>query len=96
MKRDKMRSAEREPESDRMSLSQLEEVSGGNYAPGEFRAEAMAFIRSCLGEEQYARVLGTAKARQHPYVAARLFLSPADWEKYVYLERHGTLDGFRG
>ena len=96
MDRNNKRDSDREMEKRRMSLSQLDEVSGGDFAPGKYQAEAMAFIKSCLGEEKYARILGTAKARQHPYVAARLFLSPADWEKYVYIEQNGTLDGYPG
>ena len=74
-------------------LMQVQEA-GGWYVPGEYRAEAMAFLRSCLGEEQYAQVMSPAKARQHPYVAARLFLSPQDWKKYAYVEQYGTLQGF--
>ena len=96
MDRGNRKSMDRENEKRRRGPLQLNEVSGEKYAPGEYRAEAIAFIKSCLGEEQYARVLGTAKARQHPYVAARLFLSPSDWEKYLYIEKNGTLDGFPG
>ena len=73
---------------------QTEERRDTSYAPGEYQAEAMAFMDSCLGAAEYARIMSPEKARQHPYVAARLFLSPLDWKKYVYVEQHGSLEGF--
>lgn len=67
---------------------------GGVYRPGEYRKEALRFFRERIGEKQFDRIMEQADSRQHPYVAARLFLSPLDWEKYVWIEQHGSLDGF--
>ena len=94
MRQNNMRNASQEKRSSQLRSSQSKKPADGNYTPGEYQAEAMAFMKSCLGEEQYARIMSPEKARQHPYVAARLFLSPQDWKKYVYVEQHGTLEGF--
>lgn len=77
-----------------LSTEQLAKTTGGNYTPGNFKDEALAFLKSCLGEEEFSQILMTTTARQHPYVAAKLFLSPIDWEKYIWIEQHGSLDGF--
>ena len=66
----------------------------GTYRPGEYRKEAMAFLRERVGEQQFDRIMGRADSRRQPYVAARLFLSPLDWARYTWIEQHGTLEGF--
>lgn len=96
MRKNSKRNTDREKKTNLLRSAQITESCNGNYTPGEYQAEAMAFMKSCLGEEQYVRVMSPEKAREHPYVAARLFLSPLDWEKYVYVEQHGTLDGYSG
>ncbi len=68
--------------------------SAEEYNPGEYLQEALAFLRERIGETEYEQIMGRADSRWHPYVAARLFLSPMDWERYVWIEHHGTLDGF--
>ena len=77
-----------------LNEEELGKVNGGNYVPGIFTAEAMFFMQTCLGDEKYKRIMGTEKARQHPYVAAKLFLTPSEWEKYVWIEQNGSLEGF--
>ena len=79
-----------------LSLDQAEQVSGGAYVPGAYKAEALAFLKECLGDARFNRILGNESNRRHPYVAARVFLSDADWDKYVWIERNGSLDGFWG
>ena len=64
------------------------------YKPGKYTREALAFLRERVGEEHFDRIMESADSRRHPYVAARLFLSPEDWRKYVWLEQNGSLDGF--
>ena len=32
--------------------------------------------------------------RRHHYVVARAFLDQADWEKFVWIEQYGSLEGF--
>ncbi len=66
----------------------------GAYRPGAYRHEALAFLRERVGEEKFERIMGLDDSRLHPYVAARVFLSPADWNRYVWIEHHGTLEGF--
>lgn len=89
-----MRTGENVGTAQEIGPEELSRVSGGVYRPGEYRQEALAFFKSCIGDRQYAQIMGRADSRQHPYVAARLFLSPLDWEKYVWIEQHGTLEGF--
>ena len=71
------------------------EKRSGAYRPGEFKQEAMAFLREHITPSQYEQIMARADSRKYPYVAARLFLSPPDWDRYVWIEHHGTLDGFR-
>ena len=67
----------------------------GVYKPGlKYRKESMAFFRSCVGEETYTRAMSSEAGRLHHYVAARAFLSQADWEKFVWIEEFGSLAGF--
>ncbi len=66
-----------------------------SYRPGKYREEALDFLKERLGEKQFEQIMGKADSREHPYVAARVFLSPADWERYVWIEQHGTLEGYK-
>ena len=77
-----------------LNPSQLEGVSGGTYSPGAYKEEAKAFFRNCVGEQTYDLVMSREAGRMHPYVAARVFLNQTDWEKYVWVEQHGSLDDF--
>ena len=64
------------------------------YQPGEYRREALAFLRERIGDEQFEQIMERASSRQYPYVAARIFLSPLEWDQYVWIEQHGSLEGF--
>ena len=81
---------------------QLNAVGGephrlGIYKPGlKYRKEAMAFFRDCVGEETYTRAMNSEAGSRHHYVAARVFLSQADWEKFVWIEEFGSLAEFPG
>ena len=67
----------------------------GIYKPGlPYKEEALSFFRSCVGEELYERAMSSEAGKQHHYVAARTLLSQTDWEKFVWIEQHGSLDGF--
>ena len=77
-----------------LSPEQLEIVSGGKYLPGNYKKEANAFLRTCMGEQMYEKVMSSDAGRRHPYVAAKLFLSEDDWKKYVWIEQYGSLDGY--
>ncbi len=67
----------------------------GIYKPGfQFKEEALIFLRQCVGEETYNRAMNSEVGQLHHYVAARVLLSQADWEKYVWIEEHGSLDEY--
>ena len=77
-----------------LSPEQLEIFSDGKYLPGNYKREADAFLKTCIGAQMYDKVMRAEAGRRHPYVAARLFLSEDDWRKYVWIEQYGSLDGY--
>ena len=68
----------------------------GEYRSGEYQEEAKAFFRACVGDENYERAMNSEAGRRHHYVAARAFLNQSDWEKFVWIEEHGSLNDFPG
>ena len=81
--------------------SGLSELAAGNVPLlGEyksdypFKKESLQFFRSCVGEDVYEKVMRSEVGRSHPYAVARAFLAQADWEKFVWIEQYGSLDGF--
>ena len=83
-----------------LSLDQLESVSGGTstlgvYRPGfQYKQESLDYFRHCVGEETYQLAINSDAGRAHHYAVARAFLSQKDWEKFVWIEEYGSLDGF--
>ena len=83
-----------------MTSEQLESVSGGEASLGVYRQgfrykkEALQFFRARVGEEVYARAMNSEAGRAHHYTVARAFLNQNDWEKFVWIEEFGSLDGF--
>ena len=83
-----------------LSPDQLESVSGGTdtlgvYRPGfQFKQESLDYFRQCVGEETYQLAINSDAGREHHYAVARAFLSQRDWEKFVWIEEFGSLDGF--
>ena len=77
-----------------LSPEQLEIISDGKYLPGNYKREADAFLKTCIGAQLYDKVMSAEAGRRHPYVAARLFLSEDDWRKYVWIEQYGSLDDY--
>lgn len=83
---------------------QLESVSGGLeslgvYRPGfpyQHKKESLQFFKACVGEDVYLRAMSSDAGRAHHYTVARAFLSQQDWVKFVWIEEHGSLDGFPG
>ena len=79
---------------------ELHPVNGGGirlgvYRPGfRFKKESLAYFRQCVGEETYHLAINSDAGRAHHYVAARAFLSLPDWEKFVWIEEFGSLEGF--
>ena len=64
------------------------------YYPGTYKDEANAFLKERIGEEVYNHVMSQTNGREHSYVAARVFLKDRDWEKFVWIEQQGSLEGF--
>ena len=85
-----------------LSPEQLEQANGGAsvlgvYRPGfQHKRESLRFFRACVGDSVYVKAMSSAAGRAHHYVAARAFLSQSDWDKFVWIEEHGSLDGFPG
>ena len=83
-----------------LSPDQLESVSGGTdtlgvYRPGfQFKQESLDYFRQCVGEETYKLAMNSDAGREHHYAVARAFLNQKDWEKFVWIEEFGSLDGF--
>ena len=77
-----------------LSPEQLEIFSDGKYLPGDYKREADAFLKTCIGAQMYDKVMSAEAGRRHPYVAARLFLNEDDWRKYVWIEQYGSLDDY--
>ena len=78
----------------RLSIDQLDGISGGQYVPGTYKQEASAFLKACLGDEMYGKIMHSGSGQKYPYVAAKIYLNGLDWEKYVWIEQHGSLEGF--
>ena len=67
----------------------------GYYRQGlPYKEASLRFFRECVGEEAFQRAMSCDSGREHPYVPARILLSQSDWEKYVWIEEYGSLDGF--
>ena len=83
-----------------LSPDQLESVSGGTgalgiYRPGfRYKQASLDFFRHCVGEETYQLAMNSDAGRAHHYTVARAFLNQKDWEKFVWIEEYGSLDGF--
>ena len=83
-----------------LNPDQLDSVSGGTVTLGVYKSgfaykqESLEFFRSCVGDAVYSRAMNSEAGKLHHYVAARVLLSQADWEKFVWIEEHGSLDNF--
>ena len=66
----------------------------GNYSPGLFKEKALEFLKERLDEGIFNRIMKSGDARRHPYVAARIYLGKSDWEKFIYIEKYGSLEGY--
>ena len=83
-----------------LNPDQLESVSGGTgvlgvYRPGfQYKQASLDFFRHCVGEETYQLAMNSDAGREYHYAVARAFLNQKDWEKFVWIEEFGSLDGF--
>ncbi len=79
------------------TVSSRESVQLGVYKPGfRYKEASLRFFRECVGDELYTRAMSSEVGHAHHYAVARAFLQQADWEKFVWIEEHGSLDGFPG
>jgi len=83
-----------------LSPDELQSVIGGAGSLGVYRTgfrhkkESLEFFRACVGDEIYEKAMNSEAGREHHYTVARAFLSQGDWEKFVWIEEFGSLDGF--
>ena len=83
-----------------LSADHLESINGGAntlgvYRPGfRYKQESLRFFKECVGEAVYAKAMNSDAGRVHHYTVARAFLGQTDWEKFVWIEEFGSLDGF--
>ena len=79
---------------------ELDPVSGGTrtlgiYRPGfRYKKESLLFFKACVGDDIYNRAMNCEAGNAHHYAVARAFLNQSDWEKFVWIEEYGSLDGF--
>ena len=78
-----------------LSIEEMNAAAGGQYTPGRFKKEAIAYLQSCMDENLFARIMEKSDAREKPYVAARIFLNPSEWAEYVWIEQHGSLEKYQ-
>ena len=64
------------------------------YSPGVYKKEAVAFLKQCLDEDVFEKLCRNENFRRNPVIGAKLFLGASDWNKYVWIEQHGSLEGF--
>ena len=85
-----------------LAPDQLETVSGGGrtlgvYKPGfRYRKESLQFFKACVGDDVYSKAMNSEAGKAHHYAVVRAFLDQPDWEKFVWIEEHGSLDRFPG
>ena len=64
------------------------------YSPGKYKTEAVLFLKQCLDSDTFAKLCKSENFRRNPVVAAKIYLSRDDWNKYVWIEQNGSLAGF--
>ena len=83
-----------------LDTDELNSVRGGAGHLGVYRTglrhkkESLEFFKACVGDEIYEKAMKSEAGREHHYTVARAFLSQKDWEKFVWIEEFGSLDGF--
>lgn len=84
-----------------LNPEQMESFSGGHalgiYRPGfRHKKESLRFFKTCVGDETYTKAMKSEAGRTHHYVVVRTLLNQTDWEKFVWIEEHGSLEDFPG
>ena len=65
------------------------------YSPGIYKTEAVMFLKQCLDSDTFDRLCKSENFRRNPVVAAKIYLGGEDWNRYVWIEQHGSLAGFK-
>ena len=60
-----------------------------------YNKKAETFLKKHMDKELYASIMETDRGKKLPQVAARVFLSDADWDKYMWIMEHGSLKEFK-
>jgi len=85
----------REPDPDPAESVDCGVCALGVYRAGfQYRDEALRFFRARVGDDVYGRAMNSEAGQAHHYAVARAFLNQSDWEKFVWIEQYGSLDGF--
>ena len=56
---------------------------------------ALEFLQEHMDKKQYDAIMSTKRGKALPYVAARVFLKDSEWQQYMWIVEHGSLDGFQ-
>ena len=75
----------------------VQEQTGDNssyYSPGIFKEEAVDFLKQHMDAETYDLVMSRGEGKAIPSVLARIYLTEADWKKYVWIEKNGNLQNY--
>lgn len=63
-------------------------------ASGAYKAEAQEYLKNHMDKDKYEAIMRTRQGQELPYVAARVFLSESEWQEYLWIADHGSLEGF--
>ncbi len=64
------------------------------YSPGIHKKEAVAFLKQRLDEDIFEKLCSNESFCRNPVIGAKLFLCVEDWNKYVWIEQHGSLNSY--
>jgi hypothetical protein len=87
-------------EAQSLDPNRMGSVSGGTGTLGVYRTgfrhkkESLQFFKACVGDDVYAAAMNSDAGRAHHYAVARAFLDQKSWERFVWIEEYGSLDGF--
>ena len=76
------------------NTSRYDGFPGTDSLLGPFLQEADSYLRMQIDQATYQKIMGCEAGRAHPYVAARILFSPDQWNRYLWISHHGSLDGF--
>ena len=77
-----------------MNISRYDGFPETDSLLGPFLQEAAAYLRTQIDQKSYQKIMGYETGRTHPYVAARILLNTDQWNKYLWISHHGSLNGF--